>query len=229
MISVVIPTLNAERGLAPTLAALIPATIDGLVRQVIVADGGSTDRTLQIAEAAGAEIVAAEAGRGSQLMAGVDNARCPWLLFLHGDTVLEPGWHLEAEAFIARVEAGQRPKGAAAFRFALDDVGFMPRLIETGVAARCALLRLPYGDQGLLIPSRLYREIGGYRLMPLMEDVDIVRRLGSRRITVLRSRAITSASRYRDRGYGPRVLRNLTCLALYYLRVPVKTIARLYG
>ncbi|MCL4765644.1 MAG: TIGR04283 family arsenosugar biosynthesis glycosyltransferase [Hyphomicrobiaceae bacterium] len=229
MISVVIPTLNAGCVLAPALSALIPAMVDGLVREVIVADAGSTDCTLEIAEAAGTEIVRSEPGRGSQLIAGAQRARFPWLLFLHADSVLEPGWHGEASAFIARVETGQRPPAAAAFRFALDDVGFRPRLIEAGVSLRCALLRLPYGDQGLLVPARLYREIGGYRPMPLMEDVDMVRRLGRRRLTMLRSRAVTSASRYRRDGYGARVVRNLCCLALYFMRLPVQTIARLYG
>lgn len=229
MISVVIPTLNAECVLATTLAALVPATIDGLVREVIIADGGSTDRTLEVAEAAGAEIIRSERGRGNQLVAGAEKARFPWLLFLHGDTLLEPGWHREAAAFIERVEAGNRPAIAGAFRFALDDMGFRPRLLEAGVAARCALLRLPYGDQGLLIPARLYGKIGGYRAMPLMEDVDIVRRLGRRRIAMLRARAITSASRYRRQGYARRVARNLSCLALYHMGVPVQRIARLYG
>lgn len=229
MISVIIPTLNAERVLAPTLAALIPATVDGIVRQVIVADGGSVDHTCDIAEAAGADVVCADRGRGSQLIAGARAARFPWLLFLHADTLLEPGWHSEAEALIARVEAGQLAPTAAAFRFALDDSGFRPRLLEAGVAVRCALLRLPYGDQALLIPAQLYAEIGGFRPMPLMEDVDIACRLGRRRIVMLQSRAITSASRYRRDGYGLRVARNLACLALYYAGAPLRTIARLYG
>lgn len=229
MISVVIPTLNAERVLAPTLASLIPATVDGLVRQVIVVDGGSADRTCEIADAAGADVVSADRGRGAQLIAGARAARFPWLLFLHADTLLEPGWHGEAEALIARIEAGHLAPAAAAFRFALDDAGFRPRLLEAGVAARCALLRLPYGDQALLIPARLYDEIGGFRPMPLMEDVDFARRLGRRRIVMLRSRAITSASRYRRDGYGPRVTRNLACLTLYILGAPLRTIERLYG
>ncbi len=229
MISVIIPTLNAEATLAPTLAALVPATVDGVVREVIVSDGGSADRTLEIADAAGAEIERGEAGRGRQLARGAQRARFPWLLFLHADTSLETGWQMEAAEFMNSVEADHRSLSAAAFRFALDDSGIAPRLVEAGVSLRCTLAKLPYGDQGLLIPARLYNEIGGFRPLPIMEDVDLVRRLGRKRLIVLNSRAITSASRYRRDGYGRRVARNLTCLALYVLRVPAATISRLYG
>ena len=229
MISVVIPTLNAESGLAATLAALVPAAVDGTVREVVIVDGGSSDRTAAIAEEAGATLVQSDAGRGRQLAAGAAASRMPWLLFLHADTVLETGWEREAAAFIAQVDLGQRRQSAAAFRFALDDLGFKPRALEAGVTLRCTLLRLPYGDQGLLLPRRLYDRIGGYRCLPLMEDVDLVRRLGRSRMAILRSRAITSATRYRRDGYTRRVLRNLSCLGLYFLRVPPRVIARIYG
>lgn len=228
MITVVIPTLNAESGLAAALTALVPATVEGLVREVIVVDGGSTDRTLEIVEQAGATLVRSGPGRGRQLAAGAEAARHPWLLFLHADTVLETGWEREAGALIERVEVGQRPLTAAAFRFALDDLGFKPRVIEAGVTARCFLFRLPYGDQGLLMPQRLYRSLGGFRELPLMEDVDLVRRLGRSRTIILRSRAVTSAIRYRRDGYFSRTSRNLMCLTLFYLRVPPRVIQRLY-
>jgi glycosyltransferase involved in cell wall biosynthesis len=221
--------LNAEQSLAATLTALVPAAVEGVVRQVIVVDGGSTDRTLHIAEQAGAEIVPSDRGRGRQLMAGRGQARFPWLLFLHADTVLEGGWEREAATFMERVEIGQRPLSAAAFRFALDDLGVTPRLIETGVALRCALLRLPYGDQGLLLPTRLYDEIGGFRPMPLMEDVELIRRLGRRRTVVLRAAAVTSAAKFKRDGYLLRVSRNVSCLLLYYLRAPMPVIERMYG
>ena len=229
MISIVIPTLNAETGLAATLTALVPAVVEGLVRDVIIVDGGSSDRTLAIAEAAGAIIVRSAAGRGRQLSAGAEVARGPWLLYLHADTVLEAGWEREAAAFVERVEVGQRPAAAAAFRFALDDLGFLPRLIEWGVALRCTVFRLPYGDQGLLMPQRLYGSIGGFKAMPLLEDVDIVRRLGRSRTIILRSRAVTSAIRYKRDGYPGRVGRNLACLLMYQLRFPPRLIAKLYG
>lgn len=229
MISVIIPTLDAEAGLVQTLAALVPAALDGLIREVIVVDGGSGDRTRQIADEAGAVILTRSGGRGRQLAAGGRKARFPWLLFLHADTVLEAGWERETAAFMEAVDSGRRPPQAAAFRFALDDAGLRPRLLERLVALRCGLLRLPYGDQGLLLPKALYEEIGGYPALPLMEDVAIVQLLGRRRVVLLRPRAITSAARYRRDGYLLRSLRNLLCLALFFLRAPQRVIARVYG
>lgn len=229
MISVIIPTLDAESTLGETLAALVPAAVSGLVKEVIVVDGGSSDGTATIVDVAGAALVSAPKGRGSQMAAGAARARFPWLLFLHADTVLDGGWEREAGTFIDRVESGRRPPAAAAFRFGLDDVGTKARLLETMVGLRCAVLGVPYGDQGLLLPASLYREIGGFRPMPLMEDVDMVRRLGWRRIVMLRAHAVTSAERFRAQGYLRRSARNLLCLGLYTLRVPPRFIYRIYG
>lgn len=227
MISVIIPALDAERSLAATLTALVPAAVEGLVKEVIVVDGGSSDATAAIANQAGARVLTRSGGRGYQLLAGARLARFPWLMFLHADTVLESGWQREVETFIARTGTGGRP-AAAAFRFALDDTGLAPRLLERVVALRCALFRLPYGDQGLLIPATLYAAIGGYRPLPLMEDVDLLKRLRRKQIVMLRARAMTGALRYRRDGYLRRPARNLSVFTLYHLGVPTRVLLRLY-
>ena len=224
MLSVVIPTLNGGRTLARTLAALVPGAVDGLVKEVVVADGGSTDDTLAIAEAAGCRTIAAERGRGTQLAAGAAAACGDWLLFLHADTVLDEGWESEVAAFMS----GDVER-AATFRYALDDTRLRARVLETVVALRCAAIALPYGDQGLIISRRFYARIGGFGAMPLMEDVDIVRRIGRGRLTVLRHAAVTSAERYRREGFARRALRNLACVTMFYLHVPPKVILRFYG
>jgi rSAM/selenodomain-associated transferase 2 len=229
MISVIIPTLNAGASLAATLTALVPAVVEGIVREVIIADGGSRDRTLDIADNAGVVVVKSAPGRGVQLRAGADAARFPWLLFLHADTVLEPGWEREAAIFCERVTSDEAGRRAAVFRFALDDPRIAARAVETGVAFRTNSLSLPYGDQGLLISRSLYDAIGGYPASPIMEDVAIIRRLGRARLHVLRSKAITSATRYRERGYLRRVLRNQACLALYFAGAPLPAIERIYA
>jgi len=193
--------------------------------EIIVADGGSADGTADVAAALGARVVAAPRGRGSQLAAGARAATGDWLLFLHADTRLAPGWRDAAARFAAAAGAAQ----AAAFGFALDDDGPAARRLERMVAWRCRALALPYGDQALLIHRTLYDRVGGFRPLPLMEDVDIVRRLGRRRLAMLDCAAVTSAARYRRGGYLARPARNLSCLALYFLGVPPRLIARLYA
>ncbi|MEO5375143.1 MAG: glycosyl transferase family 2, partial [Alphaproteobacteria bacterium] len=148
------------------------------------------------------------------------------LLFLHADTRLAPGWAAAAAAFMAEPANAAR---AAAFRFALDDEAPAARRLERLVAWRCRVLGLPYGDQGLLLSRAFQDELGGFRPLPLMEDVDMVRRIGRRRLVMLEPAAVTSAVRYRRDGYLVRPLRNALCLGLYLAGVPTPVIARLYG
>ena len=230
MISIVIPTLNSETTLVRTLAALIPATVAGVIREVIIADGGSEDRTYDIAEDAGARWLACpRAGRGAQLRAGAEEARAPWLLFLHADTVLDEGWEREAQSLMQKISDGQREQSAGVFQFCLDDDGLAPRVLESIVRWRTRLLKFPYGDQGLLISRTLYDQVGGYQNLQLMEDVDLIRRIGRKRIQVFQAKATTSAARYREHGYLRRIARNQMCLALYYLNVSPDRLVKVYG
>lgn len=222
-ISVVIPTLDAAAELPGLLAALAGARPVG---EIIIADGGSCDGTAAIAHEAGARVVAASPGRGPQLAAGAAAASGEWLLFLHADCRPAPGWEAPVERFVADPEAGRR---AGYFAFALDDAVPSARLLERIVAWRCRLFALPYGDQGLLISRRLYDTLGGFAALPLMEDVELARRLGRRRLAPLGATVFASARRYRRDGYWRRILRNLLCLSLYFAGVPPRRIARLYG
>jgi rSAM/selenodomain-associated transferase 2 len=229
MVSVVIPALNAEARLPQTLTALVPAALEGFVREVVVVDGGSEDKTCEIADHAGAEVITAPPNRGAQLRAGANAARHPWLLFLNADTVLDAGWEREAAHFMERFDRGTSRHAAAAFRFALDDDGFAPRLLEGAVRLRGALLRSPYGEQGLLIARRQYDKVGGHRPLPLLEDADLVRRLGMRRVKLLSARAVSSAARYRRDGYFRHALDNQRRRLLYALRLAPRHAAALRG
>jgi hypothetical protein len=169
-------------------------------------------------------VIEAPGGRGSQLAAGARAAGSDWLLFLHADCQPMAGW----ENAIARFIAGS-PDKAGYFGLALDDPAPAARRLERLVAWRCRVLALPYGDQGLLISRRLYDTVGGYAAIPLMEDVDLVRRLGRDRLQPIGATMLASARRYRRDGYLRRPLRNLCCLALYFAGVGPARIARIYG
>jgi rSAM/selenodomain-associated transferase 2 len=220
MLSAIIPTLNA----AGTLGAAIDAVRIG-ADEVIVVDGGSRDATVNIAAEHGARVATSPRGRGSQLAAGAAAVTGDWLLFLHADTRLAAGWDVATRRFMADPANARR---AAAFRFALDDQAPHARRLEAMVAWRCRVFGLPYGDQGLLLSRALYDRVGGYRPLPLMEDVDLVRRVGRRNIVLLDASAVTSAERFRAGGYLRRPARNLACLALYLAGLPTPLIARLY-
>jgi rSAM/selenodomain-associated transferase 2 len=224
-LSVIIPTLDAAAVLPAALRSLAEARRSGVLREVVVADGGSRDETAAIAAAWGARVVAAPRGRGAQLAAGAAAASGDWLFFLHADTRLSSGWSLPVAAFIA--DTGNRAR-AGYLRFRLDDDASAARRIEAAVAWRCRHLALPYGDQGLLIAAERYHALGGFRPLPLMEDVDLVRRLGRRRLVPLALDAVTSAARYRRDGYILRPLRNFCCLGLYFLGLPPRLIQPLY-
>jgi len=212
MISVVIPTHNEAGHLPLTLAALVPAAMDGLVREVIVSDGGSTDGTLEAADEAGAKIVTSVKGRGQQLAAGCALAKGPWLLILHADSRLAVGWETIALSHIR-----QQADRAGYFKFQLDDPSLIARVWEMGVALRCRLLALPYGDQGLLISKALYEAAGGFEAVPLMEDVGLVRRLGRKRLRALEGKILTRSERFRKAGYFSRTLRNWSLLLRYLM------------
>lgn len=221
-LSVVIPTLNAEEALPACLGALYEAVSEGLLCELIVVDGGSGDRTCELADDAGANVIECAPSRGGQLKAGAEAAKGQWLLFVHADTVLEPGWTDAVSAYLAT------PEKAGYFALAFAKGGRVGRWVAGWANLRSAVFGLPYGDQGLLVSRRLYNEVGGYTDMPLMEDVAIVRRLGGRRLHRLSAAAVTSAEKYQAQGWLRRGGRNLWTLLRYFAGVNPEVLAQAY-
>jgi rSAM/selenodomain-associated transferase 2 len=221
-VSVVIPTLDEAARIGPCLAALTEGLMRGLITELVLADGGSTDGIGAVADAAGARLVAAPPGRGPQLAAGARAARGAWLLFLHADTVLSPGWAEAAARHIA-----ERPDRAGYFRLAFDSRHPMARVTAGWANLRARAFGMPFGDQGLLVPRALYERVGGYPEIPLMEDMGVARRLGGA-LAPLDATAVTSAERYLREGWLARGARNLSTQALWLAGVPPERLAARY-
>ena len=218
-LSVIIPTLNAGKDLPFCLNGLGEGLQAGLIRELIVTDGGSDDDTARLADLAGAEMLVGPPGRGGQMMRAADIAEGRWLLFLHADTRLMPGW---TDAVTAHIQTSDQP---AFFRLAFRAQGRAPRFVA-GWANLRSRAGLPYGDQGLLLTRRMYHQVGGYPDIPLMEDVALARALP--RLTMLPATAETGAERYLARGWFRNGARNLFTLFRYLAGADPEDLARAY-
>ncbi len=215
-LSVIIPALNEE--------AFIGSAIDNATGEdieVIVADGGSTDRTVGIAGQRGAVVVRSFAGRARQMNAGARSARGAVLLFLHADTCLPTGYDKEILGLLD--DPGVM---LAAFRLGIDHPRPALRFIERLANLRSCLLGLPYGDQALAIRACDFHRLGGYPILPIMEDFDFVRlarRLG--RVRIARSAVRTSARRWLETGILKLTLINQACILGHRLGITPARIA----
>ncbi|MBL8666670.1 MAG: TIGR04283 family arsenosugar biosynthesis glycosyltransferase [Rhodospirillales bacterium] len=222
MLSIIIPTLNAGTVLGTTLAAL--STANAIAYEIIVADGGSIDDTAAVAIDGDAIFLETVRGRGRQMGAAAAAAAGDWLLFLHADTRPTPGW---AQAVAAFISDPGNCHVAGYFDLTLDDDTWAARHLERLIRLRNVLFGLPHGDQGLLIHRSFYDRLGGYRSVPLLEDVDLARRIGRRRLHPIGATVITSAEKYRRDGYLMRPLLNCCLLALYAAGVSPRRLSRL--
>jgi len=184
MISVVIGTRDSEVLLVSTLAALVPGAVAGLVREVIVADGGSTDATATVADVAGCRFFASAEPLGARLSLAAAMARAGWLLFLRPGSVPGSRWIDEVQRF--QREGQHRPSMHAAV--------FRPRPSRSRRANALTLLAtavgaLPSPERGLLIAKSHYDALGGHRASDADPERGLLRRIGKRRIELLRSRA----------------------------------------
>ena len=191
MLSVVIATQESERALLPTLAALVPGAAAGIVREVVIADAGSRDATAEVADAAGCRLLISPGSRGARLKAASVIARSPWLLFLEPGMVLDATWIGETRRFMEEAEL----QDCAASRAAVFRPGVgtsRPIFVEALILMRSAFRARPSARQGLLIGKWLYDAVGGHRPEADEPERDLARRLGRRRIVMLRSSALTA-------------------------------------
>lgn len=206
-ISIIIPTLNAEEQLPACLDALMEGVEAGLIRELIVSDGGSSDATGATAQAWGAEVLHGAPSRGGQLRRACAQAKADWLLIVHADTVLQQGWSTQVRRHMAH------PERAAWFQLRFDHGGLAAKIVA-GWANFRSRFGMPYGDQGLLISAALYARVGGYADMPLMEDVALARALKGK-LVGLPIDAVTSAEKFAQQGWLRRGARNLWTLLRY--------------
>lgn len=184
MISVVIPTHESERPLAHTLAALVPGALDGVLREVIVADAGSKDGTAKVADVAGCRFLALPGGRGERLAAAAAAARSDWLWFVLPGSIPGSTWIEEIGRFIRESELTGDSNGQAAVFRARPGRG-ASAMSEVLALLRAAMGARPQPSQGLLIAKSLYQSMGRHRATASDPEADLIRRLGRRRITIL--------------------------------------------
>lgn len=219
-ISIIIPTLNEGPAIGRTLGAIGPSS----TLEIILADGGSTDDTCTQAPFFDARVVQAPQGRGRQMNRGAAQARGKLLLFLHADTLLPPGFADYIRSALARPGVA-----AGAFRLKIEPGLKGLSLIERLANWRSRFLQLPYGDQGLFLSANLFRETGGFPEIPVMEDVEFIRKLRRNgKIVLAPAAVITSARRWQKVGVWRNTLFNQIVLAAYFLGVNPETLARWY-
>lgn len=177
MLSVIIATHESERPLVPTLSALVPGAMSGLISEVVVADAGSTDATAEVADIAGCRFIASPEPLGKRLKDAALSTRTPWLLFMRPGVVLDAGWTGASETFMQSASFSADSPRAAVFRAAATASA------QPGFADVIAMLRAVIGgkrpspDQGLLISRDLYEAVGGHIAGGDAEDA-LLRRLG---------------------------------------------------
>jgi rSAM/selenodomain-associated transferase 2/rSAM/selenodomain-associated transferase 1 len=219
-LSIIIPTLNEERHLSHTLEHIGPIPQS----EVLVVDGGSKDNTSQIAEEWGARVITSKPSRGVQMNVGASEASGDVFLFLHADTIL-PG---NFSSLVRKVMLNPEIAGGS-FAWKVYPGSPLFKFIEKTVNWRTRFFHLPYGDQAIFVKASLFRELGGYDDIPLMEDVNFIRRLRKHgKLAFIQVPVVTSPRRYETLGPMRTVLRNKIILLGYCLRVPPTRLARFY-
>ena len=210
-ISIIIPTLNEEKTISQCLETVV--NIPGI--EIIVSDGGSMDETVEIAgKHRDIKVVSSITGRSIQMNSGATCAKGEILLFLHADCVLSGEYVLKIRQIF---DSGIFVGGAFKIRLLSEKSPY--RLIEMGINFRSKVFKLPYGDQGLFVKRSIFEKLGGFREMPVCEDLDFICRLKKcGRIAILNDRIFSSVRMWKNHGILRTSLRNQLLLASYMFR-----------
>lgn len=220
-VSVIIPTLNEEQNIGPAIASAVRSGAE----EVIVVDAGSDDQTVAVASATAATVLTSARGRAVQQNAGAAAACGDVLLFLHADCEL----HADAIAEISQRLNSESNTVGGCFRQRINADGVRYRIVESGNAARVRLLKWAYGDQGIFVQSDVFREVGGFPNLRLMEDLYFMKRLKRcGRIALLSSPLTVSARRWQDRGLVTQTLRNWALITAAHLGMSPDRLAQFY-
>ncbi len=225
-ISVIIPVFHEEAIINNAIARLIARAQEGAQRdvEIIVVDGSPGGETVAAVKG-GAECIVSPKGRAAQMNVGAAAAHGDVLLFLHVDTALPKG----GLGKIASVMEGGRFAGGA-FDLGIADAHRAFRVIERVASIRSRLTRIPYGDQAIFMERDYFFRIGGYSDMPIMEDVDLMRRVkrNGGKICIVDAQVQTSPRRWRKEGIAACTLRNRTIMLLYLAGVRPERLAKWY-
>lgn len=217
-LSAIVPALDEELAIGATLERLV-----AVADEVLVADGGSRDRTRELARTAGAVVVETPRGRARQMNEGARRARGEVLLFVHADTLVPPGARAAIAAALDRGALG------GAFELRFDARGLAYRLGERAASLRSRWSRLAFGDQAQFLLRETFERLGGFADWPLLEDLDLARRLrAAGRVAILRPPVVTSARRFERLGPVRTVLRNWRILRMHARGVPPERLAEIY-
>jgi rSAM/selenodomain-associated transferase 2 len=220
-VSVIVPVLNEELAIGPALESVLRLDPD----EILVVDGGSLDKSREVAAAMGVNVISSERGRARQMNLGARLARGEVLLFLHADTRLP-------DSALADIHRALQDPNVAGGRFdvSLDGAGWMLKMVGAMISLRSRLSRVATGDQAIFIRREIFTRLGGYPDIPLMEDVAFSRalkRVG--KVACLKSRVVTSARRWQTEGIWRTIFRMWALKSLYLLGVSPFWLKRFYG
>lgn len=226
VISVIVPVYREQEAINYFAQQLLKI-FSGPGYEIIIVDGSPEQESISALNVSGITAVSSDKGRGRQMNVGASMARGQILLFLHSDTLLPDN----APDLIINALLSERSILGGAFSLRIDSKKWALKLIEFMANIRSLMTRVPYGDQAIFIRKDIFHKIGGFREIPVMEDLELMTRIKKQgnSIVILPQKAVTSARRWEKEGISRCTLRNWFIRVLYHLGVPAEKVGRFYS